>query len=108
MPLLVPHCPLPVARHRLNTKAREGLGGGFNERQDRASVGTVEVDEDGYDDFGRKKNKARVDKKAKEVRAKSPLGHKLPHGEGAGFEVDDDDDDGDDDTWSMSCKIVCS
>lgn len=48
-------------------QAREGLGGGFNERQDRASVATVEVDEDGYDDFGRKKNKARADKKAKEV-----------------------------------------
>lgn len=48
-------------------QAREGLGGGFNERQDRASVATVEVDEDGYDDFGRKKIKARADKKAKEV-----------------------------------------
>lgn len=48
-------------------QAREGLGGGFNERQDRASVGTVEVGDDGYDDFGRKKNKARADKKAKEV-----------------------------------------
>lgn len=48
-------------------QAREGLGGGFDERQDRASVATVEVDEDGYDDFGRKKNKARADKKAKEV-----------------------------------------
>lgn len=48
-------------------QAREGHGGGFNERQDRASVATVEVDEDGYDDFGRKKIKARADKKAKEV-----------------------------------------
>lgn len=53
---------------RCRCQAREGLGGGFNERQDRASVATVEVDEDGYDDFGRKKNKARADKKAKEVR----------------------------------------
>lgn len=48
-------------------QAREGLGGGFNERQDRASVATVEVDEDGFDDFGRKKIKARADQKAKEV-----------------------------------------
>ena len=31
-------------------------------------MGTVEVGEDGYDDFGRKKIKARADKKAKEVR----------------------------------------
>lgn len=30
-------------------------------------MATVEVDEDGYDDFGRKKIKARADKKAKEV-----------------------------------------
>ena len=53
--------------YSLSAQAREGLGGGFNERQDRASVATVEVDEDGYDDFGRKKIKARADKKAKEV-----------------------------------------
>lgn len=52
-------------------QAREGYGGGFNERQDRASVATVEVDEDGYDDFGRKKIKARADKKAKEVRRRT-------------------------------------
>lgn len=55
------------------SQAREGYGGGFNERQDRASVATVEVDEDGYDDFGRKKIKARADKKAKEVRAEWKL-----------------------------------
>eukprot|EP00903_Cladosiphon_okamuranus_P008485 g8152.t1 len=54
-------------------EAREGLGGGFNERQDRASVATVEVDEDGYDDFGRKKIKARADKKAKEDAALARL-----------------------------------
>ena len=54
-------------------QAREGLGGGFNERQDRASVATVEVDADGYDDFGRKKIKARADKKAKEVRCRRLL-----------------------------------
>ena len=52
----------------IGQQAREGHGGGFNERQDRASVATVEVDEDGYDDFGRKKIKALADKKAKEVR----------------------------------------
>lgn len=33
-------------------------------------MATVEVDEDGYDDFGRKKIKARADKKAKEVRGR--------------------------------------
>lgn len=65
--------PRPLTAHHLwhlvvLFQAREGHGGGFNERQDRASVATVEVDEDGYDDFGRKKIKARADKKAKEVR----------------------------------------
>eukprot|EP00904_Undaria_pinnatifida_P010247 jgi/Undpi1/6352/HiC_scaffold_20.g08833.m1 len=54
-------------------EAREGHGGGFNERQDRASVATVEVDEDGYDDFGRKKIKALADKKAKEMAALARL-----------------------------------
>ncbi|CAM9258575.1 unnamed protein product [Ascophyllum nodosum] len=54
-------------------EAREGHGGGFHERQDRASVGTVEVGEDGYDDFGRKKIKARADKKAKEMAALARL-----------------------------------
>ncbi|CAM9651326.1 unnamed protein product [Hapterophycus canaliculatus] len=60
-------CQNPKPNLATTEEAREGLGGGFNERQDRASVATVEVDEDGYDDFGRKKIKARADKKAKEV-----------------------------------------
>lgn len=33
----------------------------------------MEVDADGYDDFGRKKIKALADKKAKEVRRLPPL-----------------------------------
>ena len=56
-----------TATNACDRQAREGHGGGFNERQDRASVATVEVDADGYDDFGRKKIKALADKKAKEV-----------------------------------------
>jgi hypothetical protein len=47
---------------------RTGAGGGFNERQDRAAATTVEVADDGYDDFGRRaKEKKASDKKAKEV-----------------------------------------
>ena len=34
---------------------RQGAGGGFNERQNRASQATVEVAEDGFDDFGNRK-----------------------------------------------------
>ncbi|CAN0451640.1 unnamed protein product, partial [Ectocarpus sp. 8 AP-2014] len=66
-------CNNPKPNVAATDEAREGLGGGFNERQDRASVATVEVDEDGFDDFGRKKIKARVDKKAKEDAALARL-----------------------------------
>ena len=50
---------------------RDGLGGGFNERQERVAAATVEVDEEGFDDFGRrvKKETAVDDKKAKEEAA---------------------------------------
>jgi len=55
-------------------EAREGLGGGFNERQERgaATLG-VEIGDDGFDDFGRKKQKEKVDRKAKEVAALARL-----------------------------------
>ncbi|CAN0444326.1 unnamed protein product, partial [Ectocarpus sp. 12 AP-2014] len=66
-------CNNPKPNLAATDEAREGLGGGFNERQDRASVATVEVDEDGFDDFGRKKIKARADKKAKEDAALARL-----------------------------------
>lgn len=47
---------------------RTGAGGGFNERQERAAATTIEVADDGYDDFGRRaKEKKASDKKAKEV-----------------------------------------
>mmetsp|Transcript_35394 Transcript_35394/g.45453 ORF Transcript_35394/g.45453 Transcript_35394/m.45453 type:complete len:218 (-) Transcript_35394:51-704(-) len=52
---------------------RTGLGGGFNERQSRASGLSVEVDEEGYDDFGRRKKKAATDRKAKEAAALARL-----------------------------------
>ena len=47
---------------------RTGAGGGFNERQERAAATSIEVADDGYDDFGRRaKEKKASDKKAKEV-----------------------------------------
>ncbi len=49
---------------------RDGAGGGFNERQHRASNTTVEVDEEGFDDFGRRiKKNAKADRQAKEEAA---------------------------------------
>lgn len=55
-------------------EAREGLGGGFLERQERGAISqAVEVGEDGFDDFGRKKAKEKVDRKAKEMAALARL-----------------------------------
>jgi hypothetical protein len=48
---------------------RDGAGGGFNERQERVSGTTVEVAEDGFDDFGRRVKGGKVDRKAKEAAA---------------------------------------
>ena len=49
---------------------RDGHGGGFNEKQERAmNVLKVEVDDEGFDDFGRRVKKENVDKKAKEEAA---------------------------------------
>ena len=45
------------------------MGGGFLERQERASAATVEVTADGFDDFGRKKSNKSADKAAKEAAA---------------------------------------
>jgi hypothetical protein len=53
---------------------REGLGGGFLERQERAAATLGnEISADGYDDFGRKINKGNVDRKAKEAAALARL-----------------------------------
>jgi hypothetical protein len=35
-------------------EVRDGIGGGFNERQERVAQSSVEVGEDGFDDFGRR------------------------------------------------------
>ncbi len=57
-----------AAKPGLESGPREGMGGGFLERQLRASHANVEVGVDGYDDFGRLKEKkrSREDRKAKE------------------------------------------
>ncbi len=57
-----------TAKPGLESGPREGMGGGFLERQLRASHANVEVGVDGYDDFGRLKEKkrSREDRKAKE------------------------------------------
>lgn len=53
------------------------MGGGFNERQNRASTTVVEVDEEGFDDFGRRiKKNAKSDRQAKEEAALKRLQEK--------------------------------
>lgn len=59
---------------------RDGAGKGFNERQARMSASTVEVDEEGFDDFGRRvKKDARADRKAKEEAALARMQEKYKH-----------------------------
>lgn len=64
-------------------EVRDGLGGGFMERQERVSKATVEVDEDGFDDFGRRSKKTKEDRRLKEEaalkRLQSSYGFLLPH-----------------------------
>ena len=49
---------------------RDGLGGGFNEKQERASASlSVEIDQEGYDDFGRRVKKADTQVLSKEEAA---------------------------------------
>jgi hypothetical protein len=52
---------------------RDGVGGGFNERQDRVAGLAVEVAEDGFDDFGRRAKARASDKAAKEAAALARL-----------------------------------
>jgi hypothetical protein len=65
---------------------RDGAAGGFNERQDRVSASAIEIDEEGFDDFGRRvKKSAKADKQAKEEaalkRMQDKYKHLLPNGE---------------------------
>lgn len=53
-------------------EVREGKGGGFNERQQRVSQSAVEVGEDGFDDFGRRK-KVDLAKQQREMAALARL-----------------------------------
>jgi hypothetical protein len=56
------------------------VGRGFNERQDRISTATVEIDEEGFDDFGRRVKKlSRTDRRAKEEAALLRLSDKYRH-----------------------------
>ena len=69
-------CTLQVSEN----EQRDGAGGGFNERQDRASAATVEIDEEGFDDFGRRVKKLkRADRQAKEEAALKRLNEKYRH-----------------------------
>ena len=52
---------------------RDGAGGGFNERQDRVSAASVEITEDGFDDYGRRVKGRSSDKLAKEAAALARL-----------------------------------
>eukprot|EP01036_Dinobryon_divergens_P028847 gene28847-37854_t len=72
----------PAAVIAAENEIRDGAGRGFNERQDRASAAAVEIDEDGFDDFGRRVKKTRqVDenKKAKELAALNRMAEKYKH-----------------------------
>lgn len=50
----------PASALVCENEMRDGVGGGFNERQDRVSAATIEIDEDGYDDFGRRVKKVGI------------------------------------------------
>ncbi|RHY23457.1 hypothetical protein DYB32_009189 [Aphanomyces invadans] len=52
---------------------RDGAGGGFNERQDRVASARREVADDGYDDFGQRRQKATVSQKDREAAALARL-----------------------------------
>lgn len=62
----------PVTLLTVN-EVRDGAGGGFNERQDRASSATLEITEDGFDDFGRRAKGGSYDRAAKEAAALARL-----------------------------------
>ena len=61
--------------YQTENEIRDGAGGGFNERQNRVSAASVEVDEDGFDDFGRRVKKEKKDRSAKEAAALARLQH---------------------------------
>lgn len=52
---------------------RDGVGGGFNERQQRVASAKTEVGDDGYDDFGMKKKKVKASKAEREAAALARL-----------------------------------
>ncbi|KAG7401852.1 Zinc finger Ran-binding domain-containing protein 2 [Phytophthora boehmeriae] len=52
---------------------RDGVGGGFNERQERVASAKNEVGDDGYDDFGLKKKKVKASKAEREAAALARL-----------------------------------
>jgi hypothetical protein len=68
-------------------ESREGLGGGFDERQERGAAArtrAAEVDDQGYDDFGRK---VTAKSQSKAARAKAALGRLVAMGGGVGGET---------------------
>nr|CCA23456.1 diphthamide biosynthesis protein 1 putative [Albugo laibachii Nc14] len=52
---------------------RDGVAGGFNERQERVASAKAEIGEDGYDDFGMKKKKINASKTQREAAALARL-----------------------------------
>ncbi|KAL0582669.1 hypothetical protein ABG067_007353 [Albugo candida] len=52
---------------------RDGVAGGFNERQERVASAKAEIGEDGYDDFGMRKKKLNASKTQREVAALARL-----------------------------------
>eukprot|EP01032_Pedospumella_encystans_P012690 gene12691-14663_t len=62
---------------------RDGAGKGFNERQDRISAAAVEIDEEGFDDFGRRVKKEKEQqassRRAKEEAALARMNEKYKH-----------------------------
>ncbi|RHY71057.1 hypothetical protein DYB30_002236 [Aphanomyces astaci] len=65
-------CKAPKASLGPDEK-RDGAGGGFNERQERVASGRREVAEDGYDDFGQRRQKAPVSQADREAAALARL-----------------------------------
>ena len=70
-----PRGDICVVKHEMKglDESRDGRGGGFNERQGRASSKKVSVDDDGYDDFGRKISSNKQSKAEKQAAALARL-----------------------------------
>ncbi|KAF0701294.1 Aste57867_8223 [Aphanomyces stellatus] len=89
-------CKAPKASLGPDEK-RDGAGGGFNERQERVASARREVDEDGYDDFGQRRQTQKLSQTDREAAALARLKASysaMYDNEPSGAYSDDEDDRG--------------